>query len=810
MRFKNGVVFTLVFISFSFAKVFAQQPSTTSKDFKLFFEKVYLHIDRNYYVTGDDIWFKAYLVNAQNNLLINTSNNLYVEIISPEAKIMSREVVRLDNGIGVGDFKLPDSIAGGTYRIRAYTNWMRNFGTHFIYEKEIQVTNIKGVSRSVTSSSNFNAIDKRAATGSYKIQFLPEGGSLVQGLSTIVSFKAEDANGYGVDANGCIVSSKGDTVARFNTTHMGMGSFVFKPEAGTQYKAWVRYRSGQLVPADFPAALTDGYVMNVSETDTSKFVVTVSANANTFASHPTNELTLTAKHAGKFYYKEKLILKDGKGTAIITKKDFPAGIASITLYDEDLRPNCERLVYIENSNPIAIAITTDKTSYQPKDEVTVNITATDAQQQPVKAALSLAAVDDNLDKESPGNIASYLLLESELAGKVENPSTYFDESNINHYQQLDLLLRAQGWRSFLWRQMADTNFHISYLPEPGITISGRVREKFANKPLPDMNITLFAVGAKGNKWYSTKTDATGKYYLDGLPLYGYQTIKINSKNDKGKGGGMLLMDTLFSNPLPAYQNLFYKTDTSGVAFFKQERSRRDALADNFGWQNILPNVTVTSRPKTITLRDGAYTNWGPAFDFDITSKDYGQTVRDFLVSKQIGAQYDIESDGVVFPAEGKLVRPRFIVDKREDLFDRLDYYAVSMSQVESISVRHYVGHPTFARTGNSLGTGITDMFAVYLKLKPGAYNTDVAAINTDITGYYEARIFYSPNYNSLPKTKPDVRTTIHWEPLITTDENGKASVTFYNADPKTTIRVNVQGVSDKGVPVVARTKYQVR
>jgi hypothetical protein len=812
MRFKSSIIFRLVFISSLLSgKLFAQP--TQAKELKLFFEKVYLHIDRSYYVPGDDIWFKAYLVNPQSNLLVNTSNNLYVELIDPTATIISREVIRMDNGIGVGDFKIADSIPGGTYRIRAYTNWMRNFGTHFVYEKEIQLTNIKGVSKSYATVSASANVESKSVASANKIQFMPEGGSMVQGLSTVVSFKAEDAKGNGIDAKGSVVSGEGDTVVRFTTTRLGMGSFAFRPKPNTEYKAWVKFKNGHLTAAQFPLISPEGYVMNVTDANAEKVVVSIAANEKTAAVHPGTEVTIAAKHGGKIYFKEKIALKDGKGIVSVPKKDFPTGIASITLYDEELRPNCERLVYIEN-NPLSISIATDKSTYQSKDEVTVNVTVTDAQSQPVKAALSLSAVDDNMDKEAASNIASYLLLESELAGKVENPSVYFDKNNAQRFDQLDLLLRTQGWRSFLWRQLADTNFRISYLPEPGVTISGRVREKFANKPLQGMNITLYAAGAKGNKWYSTTTDPSGRYFLDGLPLYGYQTVKVSSKNDKGKGGGLLVMDTVFNNPLPAYQNPFY-IDTSGLAFFTQERTKRDAMVKTFGWQNILPAVTVTSRPKTVVFRDGnAYTATAPSYDFNITSKDYNQSVRDFLVNKVPGTQYDVDGDAVVFPASGKLLRPRFIVEKREDVFDRLDYYAISMSQVQSIAVRHYIGPPTFTRTETNgrldLGSGITDMYAVYLTLKPGAYNTDVAKIITDITGYYEARIFYSPNYASIPKTNPDVRTTIYWDPLITTDENGKASVTFYNADPKTTIRVNVQGVSDKGVPIVASDKYQVK
>lgn len=108
-----------------------------------------------------------------------------------------------------------------------------------------------------------------------------------------------------------------------------------------------------------------------------------------------------------------------------------------------------------------------------------------------------------------------------------------------------------------------------------------------------------------------------------------------------------------------------------------------------------------------------------------------------------------------------------------------------------------------------LGASPTDIFIVYLVLKPGAYNTDPAKIITEVTGYYQAKIFYAPNY-SVDKDVPDQRTTIHWAPEIITNENGKATVSFYNADPKTTIRIAVQGLTNKGAVIVAEKKYLVQ
>src|SRR5664279_5870834 len=55
-------------------------------------EKVYLHIDRESYYPGDDIWFKAYLIDATDRLLTNNSMNLHVELISPDLKIIDSHI----------------------------------------------------------------------------------------------------------------------------------------------------------------------------------------------------------------------------------------------------------------------------------------------------------------------------------------------------------------------------------------------------------------------------------------------------------------------------------------------------------------------------------------------------------------------------------------------------------------------------------------------------------------------------------------------------------------------------------------------
>jgi TonB-dependent SusC/RagA subfamily outer membrane receptor len=104
-------------------------------------EKVYLHLDKPYYAVGDDIWFKGYIVDAKSAAPSLISSILYVELINDKDSIINQIKRPIENGITWGDFKLVDTLKEGNYRIRAYTQWMRNSSPDFFFDKTLKVGN---------------------------------------------------------------------------------------------------------------------------------------------------------------------------------------------------------------------------------------------------------------------------------------------------------------------------------------------------------------------------------------------------------------------------------------------------------------------------------------------------------------------------------------------------------------------------------------------------------------------------------------------------------------------------------------------
>lgn len=788
---------------------------------RIFFEKVFLHTDRDIYFGGDDIWYKAYLLNGQANQLLNTSNNLYLELIAPNAAIVDRKVIRLDGGLGYGDIKLGDSISEGTYRIRAYTNWMKNFGDNFVFEKKIEVSNDPakipkgGASLHTESPANLKQPNSKEV-----LRFYPEGGSMVEGVAGIVAFKAESKEGKGTKIRAVVLSQSGDTITRLESNIQGMGRFLLMPAPGVKYTVKGVINEKTPFTTSLPAALDSGFSMRAINTDSAFVKVIVSTNQATLEEYKGHELELRGRHGGVSYFSVKFAMDNLQAIAEIPKANFPGGIAAITLSDDKGRSHCERLIFIEPKKTIKLNVTTSKPVYQSRERVVVNVKATDEQNRPVKAQLSLAAVDAGIVPGSKSNILSYYNLESDLRGQIDNPQQYFDPGNPEREKQLDILLMTQGWRDFVWKRMRDTSIVIKHKNETGFTLSGRVTEKNSNKPLAAANVTLFASGAKGDKLFAATTNADGKYYFDNINFDGNKVIKLVSTDSKAKKVGRITMDSLYSAPY-TISTLVNDGEQSELSLkFKLESSKRKAGTEKFSLSDTIALKEVKVKgSKNVTIFGDVLTSFGyPDQNFVIGQKDYDyNNLTHYLLTNVNGAlsPEDASSEGVEFLSDGKRVRPIFIVDRRQDLFQRMDYYALPMDQIEKITVRHMLGSTQMGLDSLSGMSNVKPgghVYLIYLSLKPTAFaRKELSLINTSLNGYYQQRVFYSPVYPSAGNSsKVDLRTTIYWNPMVKTDENGSGTLYFYNADPKTKVMIEVQGVSEDGIPGVGTISYEVR
>src|SRR4030042_6548 len=104
-------------------------------------EKIFLHIDRKLYLSGEIIWFKGYCTYKDINLLSDVSKVMYVEVLNNQNKPILSEKILLEKGTGDGRIYVPRSIQTGVYYIRAYTRWMTNFPPGYFFVDKLYIVN---------------------------------------------------------------------------------------------------------------------------------------------------------------------------------------------------------------------------------------------------------------------------------------------------------------------------------------------------------------------------------------------------------------------------------------------------------------------------------------------------------------------------------------------------------------------------------------------------------------------------------------------------------------------------------------------
>jgi len=102
-------------------------------------EKVYIETDRTNYLSGDTIWFSAFILESLNMDSTSLSRILHVDLINADNKLEKHLKLIIRNGRSSGNFTLQKELKNGIFRLRAYTQYMRNFQSEYIFEKDIPV-----------------------------------------------------------------------------------------------------------------------------------------------------------------------------------------------------------------------------------------------------------------------------------------------------------------------------------------------------------------------------------------------------------------------------------------------------------------------------------------------------------------------------------------------------------------------------------------------------------------------------------------------------------------------------------------------
>jgi len=753
-------------------------------------ENVYLHLNKPDYDFGDTIWYKAYTVVGQHHQLSALSGVLYVELLNPKDSLVTRQVLPLTSGVAWSDLPLGKTLAQGSYRIRAYTTWMRNAGPDHFYDQPVR---IGGMAPAVNNT--VKEIEKP------DVQFLPEGGRLVSGVRSRVAVKAVNHKGTGEDIQGTIEDNQGNVVADFATQHLGMGVFAFTPQSGKTYKAKIsKGETGFTV--DLPKASQEGYTLVVNNEQADSQLVKIAVNEKTYHDEKNSPFYIIAQSNGKIYYTSQGKLEGLVYTAKVDKSRFPAGIAQFTLFSAAGEPVAERIVFIRGNDILNLAIDAVAINYTARQQVKLTLEVKGPNNKPVTGSFSASVINETLtgpDENAESTILNNLLLTSELKGTIEQPNYYFTGINPQINADLDVLMLTQGYRRYDWKQvLTDTTVKITYQPEQSLTVAGTLKSP-SGKPIANGKVTL--IGAKEDLLKDTTTDAEGNFRFTDLILTDTAQLVLKARKENKNDNVRITVqqqDYPAITPSPYYEPAQLKPQTMAVmqqrhtVYVKEQQLSKKSI----GLKQV--NIHGYRHPKVPELTFSSNLN-GPGHANQIIMGDVVEgcvKLSDCLQGKVFGVRFDM--DGTPRNTRGpKPPAMAIIIDGI--IIDGNHLNDINANDIASIEVLRSGSY--LAIYGSNAPGG-----ALVVTTKRGGEDSRrvtpkpfLGLLAYPYVGYYKAKTFYAPKYvANSNKQIPDLRNAVYWNPNMITKKDGTATMAYFNDDTKGIYRVVVEGIDDEG------------
>lgn len=741
----------------------------------VFQEKIFVHTDKEQYLTGEILWFKVYNVDAVTKKLNDLSKVCYIELLDEKNKPVLQSKIALVAGMGNGSLYIPKALLNGSYTFRAYTNWMKNFETNLFFEKKITILN------------SLNSLVKSSPKTEIDLQFFPEGGEMIEGIQTNVGFKATNSFGNGVDVRGAVVNQKNDTVARFKSFKFGIGKFSFTPLPNQTYRV-VAVVKKEIINEQFPVAKKQGYSLSLN--DGERITLDVATNLQA------NKVYLMVHNNRKINIAETATILEGKASFAINKSKLGDGLSFLTIFNESGQPVCERLYFKRLSSKLKIDANPSFTSYNVRKPVDVNFSIKNEKGDPITANISIAVRRiDSLQGMDQSDILSYLFLSSEVKGNIESPGYYFANETQESNEALDNLLITQGWRRFSWNVVRKNQSpSLQFLPEVnGHLITGKIKSKDGASI---KNAALYlSIPKVSNQFYQSTADENGNFVFNTKDINGVNEIVVEAIDTTAIISVLSPFSEKYSH-LSSYditpnEKEFNETQFYSLATQIQNTYSADRL--NQFSQLVVDTAMFYGTPfKTYRLNN--YTRF----------RTLEETMREYVTQTFItkGSEYQIRLLGKDVSLNGNpLVLldgvPYFNMNK----VMKIDPYKIE--RLEIIPEKYY------------LGSGVYEGILSFFSFKPNLSSIEINAnaIVLDYEGIQQQREFYSPAYSSAQEINsriPDFRNVLYWAPFVGVDKDGKGQVKFYTSNFAGTYIGTINGLSADGTPGVGSFLFQVR
>ncbi|CAL2103456.1 conserved exported protein of unknown function [Tenacibaculum sp. 190130A14a] len=507
---------TLLYLTtlFIFFAAYSQN-SSIEKNYSNYFENIrevpFLHLNKTTFVQGEELWFKAYILEQNSNNLSKNTTNLYCSIFKQDGTLKEQKLLRVKNGMAIGDFKIDSTFTDNSYYLKASTNYMKNFKEDQSFIQKITIANYTPSNKASSLKNNLD------------IQILPEGGHLVSNTINSLGIVLKNENNHGLQfIKGAIIENN-EPITYFSTNQLGLAKIKFYMDSNKKYAVQFNLNNTSIVKP-LQNIKQNGITLQVNthHKDWVEFVFS------------TNDQTLTQLMDQKFYFlvhntrsylKRSLLFKKGvkKISYLINKNELNKGTNIITLFSPQNKPIAER-VFLNYSKSLFANLSA--TTQINKDSLTLNILkkAKDS----TAYFLSASILPYGTKSYSPSeSIISKYLLAPYVNGNIENPNYYFIETDNKKLYNLDVLLLTQGWSRYKWYDIFNSPPKEQYSFDKGITIKGKIHSKTFKAQ------NLIFLTSNENALYKVHPVSNGSFEINNLYLKDkseFNLAILNSKN----------------------------------------------------------------------------------------------------------------------------------------------------------------------------------------------------------------------------------------------------------------------------------------
>ena len=792
-------------IAVNFQNLIVQKLATYVNTFPQ--EKVYLHLDKPYYSTQEDLWFKAYIVSAFDPEIPPLSEIVEVDLLDPTGYVVANQKIKLRQQGGAGHFYLSDTLPPGTYSIRAYTRWNLNFEESLLFTKSFRLLDPR-----ISSSTDL------MHESTVKLSFFPEGGDLLANVPTIVGFKAVNNAGLGVETEGQVLDESGKVITSFKSIKAGMGKFIIVPASEKKYTARITHE-GKSISFSLPEVKNSGYVIKATHSFKSKQVI-----LGVYGTHVNLDGGFLLGHQnGKEFLR---VLTGSKGiSAIITKTDFSDGICHLTFFDGKGIPRSERILVVRLPSSVSPIELKGSKIYNKRDQVSLRVKPTKLEGTAfLNLSVSITPKAEVIVPEFGQNIKNYLWLTSDLKGPIEDPEYYFSATS-NAYNALEALMLTQGWRRFVWEDVLQVdNLTIDYLPQKSLTIEGKITSSIRKSKGVQGKVSLSIID-EDFSFLESETNEQGEFLFENIEIYDSAHLILEGKriarNKELKSDVTL---SLFSDDLPVFS-------TGGVPSYSATTEIEpylDRMAQNLEIDSafrldesviILDEVEIEGVDETKRIED--FRKYGMLYGTpsnrlvmdSVNAAITGLSIFDVVQSRIPGVR-------VVggFPNQAVIIRtPSSFSGGNQQAFYLLDGVPVDASTMGSVSPEDvaFIDVLKGPRTNIYGPQAFNGVFAVYTKRGTSRNSARVPAskniLKVAYQGFSVAKEFYAPDYSiqSYASAKPDYRTTLYWNPEITVTQD-TAIIEFFTSDQTGTFDLILEGITATGEPIYLRDEILVK